>query len=804
MAVRPEEKPMGRPAVALAADYEYNTLMRLLGVSVSKHLLDEHFTVIWANDFYYQLIGWPREEYEATFHNQCDLYYKEDQDEWKRLTDMVMDSLANGRSGYNLVTPLRRRNGEYIWVKFSAAFSDEYVNGCQVAYTVMTNIDDLVRVQKEQSVTYDNIPGFVAKFRLEGNALRLLDANDRFRAFFGCEGECKLGCDLSNLDTVQNRTAYIQNLPLMREGKHVHFTLQAADHSGGNVWLQVNGDCIDRIGGDPVYLVIYIDITDITEQRELQRQLEERSRLLHEALEAARKANRAKSEFLSRMSHDIRTPMNAVMGMSAIAASHIDDRERVLDCLAKIDVSAKLLLSLINEVLDMSKIESGRITMAKEEFALGDVIQNIVTIIQPSILEKGHSFDIHDYGIRHERVVGDPSRLEQVFLNVLSNSIKYTPDHGSIVLEMRETPCEREGYGRYEFIFRDNGYGMTPQFLEKLFTPFERADDETVHTIQGTGLGMAISQNIVRMMGGEIEVESTYGKGSAFTVSVCLQLQEEGGAANLELPDSRSVLVVDDDRIACETTCARLAEMGLAGQWVLSGGEAVKRVGEAHRAGEDFFAILIDMKMPGMDGIETARRIRAEVGDKVPIILLSAYDWTDFESEARAAGINGFVGKPMLKSSLVYAFKRYVLGEAAPAAGAPAEPALSYAGKRLLLVEDNDLNREIATEILSRTGAAVDTAANGLEAVERFCASSEGYYDLVFMDLQMPVMGGLEASVRIRGLQRGDAKTVPIVAMTANVFAEDVEQSKAAGMNDHLPKPLDLGQIARVLEQYIG
>ncbi len=803
MATMPEEKPMERPAMALAADYEYNTLMRLLGVSVSKHLLDEHFTVIWANDFYYQLIGWPREEYEATFHNHCDLYYRNDQAEWKRLTDMVTDSLMNGRSGYNLVTPLRRRNGEYIWVKFSAAFSDEYVDGYQVAYTVMTNIDDLVRMQKEQSVTYDNIPGFVAKFCLRGDGLHLLDANDRFRAFFGCEGQCGPACGLSNLDTVQNRTTYVQNLPLMREGKHVHFTLQAVDHSGGNVWLQVNGDCIDHIGGDPVYLVIYIDITDITEQRELQRQLEERSRLLHEALEAAKKANRAKSDFLSRMSHDIRTPMNAVMGMSAIAASHIDDKERVLDCLAKIDVSAKLLLSLINEVLDMSKIESGRITMAQEEFALGDVIQNIVTITQPSILEKGHSFDIHDYGIRHERVVGDPNRLEQVFLNVLSNSIKYTPDRGSIVLEMRETPCQREGYGRYEFIFRDNGYGMTPQFLEKLFTPFERADDETVHTIQGTGLGMAISQNIVRMMGGEIEVESAYGKGSAFTVSVCLQLQGEE-SEDFEMPDSRPVLVVDDDRIACETTCERLDEMGLDGRWVLSGGEAVKRVSEAHRAGEDFFAILIDMKMPGMDGIETARQIRAEVGAGVPIILLSAYDWTDYEAEARAAGINGFVGKPMLKSNLVYAFKRYVLGEAAPAAVTPAEPARSYAGKRLLLVEDNDLNREIATEILSGTGAAVETAANGLEAVERFSASSEGYYDLVFMDLQMPIMGGIEASVRIRGLQRKDAKAVPIVAMTANVFAEDVEQSKAAGMNDHLPKPLDLGQIARVLEQYIG
>ena len=800
-----QENSAGPDGALSPAGYEYNALMRLLGVSVSKHLLDEHFTLIWANDFYYQLIGWPQEEYEATFHNRPDLYYQDDPADWAELGAVVTKALAAGQGGYRLVSRIHRRSGEYVWVQFSAVFADEYVNGYQVAYSVLTNVDELVRMEREQSVAYDSLPGFVAKYRVEpgpGLSLTLLDANARFKEYFGEATSDRKDNPLYFRNIEDNEDVLAQHWDRLLAGEPVQFVMHVNSRKNSPLWLQVNANCIEWRGGSPVYLVIFIDITDVTELREMHQKLTEQAAVLEKALAEAERANRAKSEFLSRMSHDIRTPMNAIMGMSAIAAAHIGEKDRVLDCLSKIDVSSKLLLSLINEVLDMSKIESGRLTMAQEAFCLSEVIQSIVTIIQPSIAEKHHTFDIRAYGLRHEMVVGDPRRMEQVFLNVLSNAVKYTPDGGSIVMELRELACEKPGWGRYEFTFRDNGYGMSPEFLAKLFTPFERAKDSAIYAIQGTGLGMAISRNIVRMMDGDITVQSAYGQGSTFTVTLSLKLQPED-RVELDTPAGVSVLVVDDDPIACETTCEYLTELGIASSQALSGEEAVATALAAQRAGAGFWAVIMDLKMPGIDGIETARRLRAQVRPDVPIILLSAYDWTDCEADAKAAGVTGFVAKPMLRSSLVYAVRRYVLGQQ-PTAGSAPRLERAFAGKRLLLVEDNDLNREIAQEVLGQTGAAVDTAVNGLEAVETFAASPVGFYHLIFMDLQMPVLGGLEATRRIRALDRADAAGVPIVAMTANVFAEDVAESKAAGMNAHLAKPLHLDEIRQVLERYLS
>ena len=787
--------------VQSAADYEYNTLMRLLGVSVSKHLLDEHYTLIWANDFYYQLIGWPKEEYAATFRNRPDIFYAGHPEEWNELVSAVTGALRANQNGYTLVTRMPRKDGRHVWVNISNVFSEECINGYPVSYTVMTEIDDLVRMQKERSVTYDNLPGFVAKFQVNENGFQFLEANERFREFFGYR-ENHTDSHFSNLDTEKNRQTYARYFPLMRKGERVHFTLQAKNRAGGNVWLQVNADCIDRVNGNPVYLVIYIDITDITEQRELQKQLEERSEMLHNALQAAEQANKAKSDFLSQMSHDIRTPMNAIIGMTAIAGSHIGDKDRVQDCLRKITVSSRLLLGLINEVLDMSRIESGRISITEEEFSLSEMLQNIVTIIQPSIMAKRHIFDIHAHELQHENVIGDPQHIQQVFLNILSNAIKYTQNNGKILFGIREKPSKTAGYGFYEFIFQDNGYGMKPGFLKKIFNPFERAEDPAIRAVQGTGLGMAISKNIVQMMNGDIHVESTYGKGSIFTVTLHLKLQDEEKTA-FRLPEL-NVLVVDDDRIACETTCERLEEMGLKSQWVLSGKEAIRKVVAAHEKQNDFSTIIIDLKMPDMDGIETTRRIREKVGPDIPIILISAYDWTEYETEARAAGVNGFIVKPMLKSSLAYAIKKYTLKE--PVHFAFMEPVLEesfFNGKRVLLVEDNDLNREIAEEILSQKGVSVEAAENGKKALEKFRSMPEFHYDLVFMDLQMPVMDGLEATRQIRNLARKDARTVPIVAMTANAFTEDVEATKEAGMNAHLAKPLDILLLDQVMNTYL-
>lgn len=801
-----EENERGCPQQPLppsSAAYEYNTLMRLMGVSVSKHLMDDHFTLVWANEFYYKLIGWPKAEYEAKYHNRPDLYYANDMDLWNELAEVVMDAVAKGQKGYKLVTRMPQKNGGYVWVQMTNQFSEEYINGYQVSYTVITNIDELVKMQQEQSITYNSLPGFVAKYLVGPDLqLTLLDCNDRFKEYFG-EAQGPPGGNRLYWKNIEDNWDVIEaHREAVLTGGPAQFVMHVTSRAGDALWLQVNATCIDWREGCPVYLAIFIDITDVTELREMHQKLTEQKAALQEALAAAELANKAKSDFLSRMSHDIRTPMNAIMGMAAIAAAHIDDKDRVLDCLSKIDVSSKLLLSLINEVLDMSRIESGRLAIAEEPFSLNEVIQNVVTMTQPSIMEKHHTFDIRAYNLQHEQVVGDPRRMEQVFLNILSNAIKYTPDGGTITLELRELPSEKEGYGRYEFAFRDNGYGMEPAFLQKIFMPFERAKDAAVYAIQGTGLGMAISQNVVRMMDGDIQVESTYGEGSNFTVNLYLKLQSEA-FDDLELPGPMAILVVDDDPIACETTCEYLEELGIGGDFALSGNEAVEKAAAAQRSGNGFAAVIMDLRMPNTDGIATAKRIRREVSEQIPILLLSAYDWSDCESDAREAKINGFIAKPMLKSSLINAIKRFVLGQRPAAPKALMQSKRSFAGRHLLLVEDNELNREIAKEVLNATGAQVDTANNGLEAVNKFADSPDGYYSLIFMDIQMPVMGGIEAACRIRGLCKGDAAAVPIVAMTANVFTEDVARSRDAGMNAHLAKPLDFDKLQQVLEQYI-
>ncbi len=539
---------------------------------------------------------------------------------------------------------------------------------------------------------------------------------------------------------------------------------------------------------------------DVTESKLRE---EQEQQALREACEAANHANEAKSEFMSRMSHDIRTPMNAIIGMTAIAGRYLDDQERVADCLSKITVSSKHLLSLINEILDMNKIEAGKIELAEEEISLSDLIGSLVTMVRPSIQEKKQNLDVRIANIEHEHVVGDSVRMQQIFMNILGNAVKYTPPGGNIELEINEKPSNTYGYGSYEFIFRDNGIGMSKEFQERLFEPFSRAEDSRVSKIEGTGLGMTIARNIARRMNGNITVQSEKGKGTQFVVTLALKFMDA------KMPDMErfidlSVLVADDDETAGEATCLVLENIGMKGEYVLSGREAVERVWEHHQSNEDYFAVILDWKMPEMDGIETAREIRKKVGPDVPIIILSAYDWSMVEEEARDAGVNGFVSKPLFKSRLVYLFNQ-LAGNDAKQEAKEKETLNRDAllGKRVLLVEDNDLNREIAEEIISETGVTVESVENGKEALERFESMSENYYDLIFMDVQMPVMNGYEATAAIRKLPRKDAAQIPIIAMTANAFAEDVQQSRKAGMNEHLTKPLDIEQLMKCMETWL-
>ncbi len=543
-------------------------------------------------------------------------------------------------------------------------------------------------------------------------------------------------------------------------------------------------------------------VEDITE---IKRRDEESRQALQVAFNTAEAANRAKSDFLSRMSHDIRTPMTAIIGLTAIMGTHLDDRDRIIDCLGKITSSSKHLLGLINEVLDMSKIESGKLVLSEAEFSLPTLVDDLLGIVQPTVNARHQELTVQLRDLVHEDVIGDSLRLQQVCVNILGNAVKYTGEGGHISLTISELPGKQPLLGEYVFMIEDDGMGMTPEFLERIFTPFERAGDERVSKIQGTGLGMSITRSIVQLMGGNITVESELGKGSRFTVHVSLKLQEVNEEAEerlLGLP----VLVVDDDQVICESTCTLLDELGMHGEWVLTGREAVERVVDHRDRGEDFFAVILDWKMPEMDGLETARAIRREVGPDVPIIILSAYDWSEIEAEARTAGVNAFIVKPLFKSRLRGVFVNLISSSAPEEAANPlrAIQERDYTGRRALLVEDNELNQEIAKEILEMSGLTVHIAGNGKEGVETFAQSPPGYYDIIFMDVQMPIMNGYEATRAIRALPREDAKEVPILAMTANTFSEDVQAALDAGMNQHIAKPLDMEQLTTAMERWLG
>ena len=526
----------------------------------------------------------------------------------------------------------------------------------------------------------------------------------------------------------------------------------------------------------------------------------ESHKALKDAYKAAENASRAKSEFLSNMSHDIRTPMNAIVGLTAIAGANIDNKARVMECLCKITKSSRHLLGLINGVLDMARIESGRMSLSEEDFSLPELVDNLVTLTKPSIDEHKHALEVHVRHIEHEAVCGDSLKIQQLFVNLLSNAIKYTPDGGNITFSIEEKPNGFSELGCYEFIIEDNGIGMSPEFQKIMFEPFSRADDQRTTRIQGTGLGMAITRNIVNLMNGSIKVDSALNRGTKIIVTIFLKLQESEKEQEKELVDL-PVLVVDDDKTCCESTVATLSEIGIAGEWVLSGKEAVRRCYEHHEKKEDYFAIILDWKMPEMDGIETARQIRKRIGSDITIILLSSFEFSEIESEAKAAGVDAFIAKPLFRSRLTATLRRFVSEKKEKTARDYLE-STDYSGKRILLVEDNELNREIASEILQMTGVEVEYAENGKIAVEKVLNAPANRYDLAFMDIQMPVMNGYEATAAIRGLS-GERGQLPIVAMTANAFAEDVQMAKNAGMNGHIAKPLDVKKLSEILKKWL-
>ena len=522
---------------------------------------------------------------------------------------------------------------------------------------------------------------------------------------------------------------------------------------------------------------------------------------LSEAVRAAETANRAKSTFLSNMSHDIRTPMNAIIGFTTLAVSNIDDKNKVRDYLGKILSSSNHLLSLINDILDMSRIESGKIHLEETEVSLSDMLHDLKTIISGHIYAKQLELYMDAMDVTDEDVYCDKTRLNQVLLNLLSNAIKFTPAGGTVSVRLKQFPGTKKGSGLYEIRVKDSGIGMSQEFIQRIFSPFERERTSTVSRTQGTGLGMAITKNIVDMMGGTIEVRTEQGKGTEFIVRLPLRIQSEQRSIEkiAELEDLKA-LVVDDDFNTCDSVTKMLVKVGMRSEWTLSGKEAVLRARQSMELGDAFHAYIIDWRLPDMNGIEVTRQIRS-LGDDTPIIILTAYDWSDIEVEARAAGVNAFCAKPLFMSDI-----RETLMTAIGQKQTGAENCIlpetgsDFRGRCILLVEDNELNREIAEEILKQYGFLVDIAENGAVAVEKVKNSAPGTYDLVLMDIQMPVMNGYEATEQIRALEDPALAKIRILAMTANAFDEDRKQALKCGMDGFLSKPIVMEELIRTLQ----
>ena len=525
---------------------------------------------------------------------------------------------------------------------------------------------------------------------------------------------------------------------------------------------------------------------------------------LSDAVAAAETANRAKSTFLSNMSHDIRTPMNAIIGFTTLAISNLDDKERVKDYLTKTLASSNHLLSLINDVLDMSRIESGKIHLEEVEVNLSDVLHDLKTIVSGQIHAKQLELYMDAMDVADEDVCCDKTRLNQILLNLLSNATKFTPAGGTVSVRVRQLAGQVRGCGQYEFRIKDNGIGMSPEFAKRIFEPFERERTSTVSRIQGTGLGMAITKNIVDMMGGTIEVQTAQGKGSEFIIRVPMRAQaEHRPVEKITELEGLKALVVDDDFNTCDSVTKMLVKVGMRAEWTLSGKEAVLRARQSIEMSDVYHAYIIDWRLPDMNGIEVTRQIRS-LNDDTPIIILTAYDWSDIEVEAKAAGVTAFCSKPMFLSDLRETLMS-ALGQKLTDASQEILPEKNadFKDRHILLVEDNELNREIAQEILREYGFRVDTAENGEVAVEKVSTAAPGSYDLVLMDVQMPVMDGYTATRQIRALENPALAGVPILAMTANAFDEDRRRAMESGMNGFLSKPIVIGDLVQELHKIL-
>ena len=579
---------------------------------------------------------------------------------------------------------------------------------------------------------------------------------------------------------------------ILRDKKRFAYRFLNTGRDGAYQWLELVLIKFAKVKEEASNIAFaFLNVDEEERAKEAQR------KILMDALAAAEHANRAKTAFLNNMSHDIRTPMNAIIGFTALAAAHLDNSETTRDYLNKISTSSNHLLSLINDVLDMSRIESGRVKIEEKEIHLPDVLHDLRTIIQSNISSKQQDLFIDTQDILNEDIITDKLRLNQVLLNIVSNAIKFTPVGGTISIRVSERPCKLNGYATYEFRVKDNGIGMSEEFQKHIFESFTREQTSTVSGIQGTGLGMSITKNIVDMMGGTISVKSEEGKGTEFVVVLDCKLSDNVVKYEPvpELQGARA-LVVDDDTDTCMSVSKMLKQIGMRADWTVSGKESIVRAKEAYDEGDEFKAYIIDWLMPDMNGIETVRRIRKVIGDSAPIIILTAYDWSDIETEAREAGVTAFVSKPLFMSELREVLTRPIRTKAVKK---ETVKNVDFTGKRILLAEDNELNQEIATEILRSAGFVIDIAEDGIAAVDKMAGAESDRYDLILMDIQMPKMDGFTATREIRTLSDNRKANIPIIAMTANAFEEDKKKAFESGMNGFIAKPINIKALMKAL-----
>ncbi|MCI8320179.1 MAG: response regulator [Dorea sp.] len=620
-----------------------------------------------------------------------------------------------------------------------------------------------------------------------GREISLEESMGRYIQSYVHEEDRRMMSEISTRDRLKKELTedkqYYVNYRTVRDGEVKYFQMRAVR---AGKWQEGHG--------------IVLGFRSVDE--EIRNEMEKKE-LLENALMQANKANKAKSIFLSNMSHDIRTPMNAIVGFTSLAITHIDSPEQVKEYLGKIMTSGEHLLSLINDVLDMSRIESGKMHLEEKPCRLPDILHGLRNIVQADIHAKQLELYIDAVDIFDEEIYCDKLRLNQVLLNLLSNSVKYTGAGGIVSIRIIEKPGAPIGYANYEFHIKDTGIGMSEEFVSHIFEPFEREKNSTISGIQGTGLGMAITKNIVDMMNGTIEVKSEQGVGTEFIVSFTFQLNAESKEPR-DIPQLKNLraLVVDDDFNTCDSVSYMLQQIGMRAEWTLSGKEAVLRTHQAVTRGDIYSVYIIDWLLPDMNGVEVTRRIRKEMGEDVPVIVLTAYDWSDIEEEAKEAGVTAFCSKPLFLSELRSCLHSIVNEKNENEKGT--EEKKNFRAGRILLAEDNELNQEIATAILEDAGFTIDIAGNGQIAVEMIQNSKPGYYQLVLMDVQMPVMDGYEASRRVRALKDKGLSEIPIFAMTANAFEEDKQEALKNGMDGHIAKPIDIEKLFDTLSMVLN